>query len=131
MSLNKYSSSTSCFHRFERSRLEQFNSTWPTITESGGRVLYSEPLQLWDSFTGAEADFATRFSITTDTSNRGFTGNGLVFFLAHLNYLIPLNSAGGGYGLLNDNTSLFPSLNRIIMVEFDTFPNTKSIHPTG
>ena len=90
-----------------------------------GRASYSEPLQLWDASTGAEANFTTRFSFTIDTSDRKLVGDGFVFFLAPHDSVgpIPPNLAGAGFGLLNSTTSLNPTLNQIVMVEFDTYPN--------
>ncbi|GKU98686.1 hypothetical protein SLEP1_g11658 [Rubroshorea leprosula] len=46
----------------------------------------------------------------------------LFFFLAHVEFQIPPNSAGGFLGLFNTTTSYFP-LNKIVTVEFDTFNN--------
>ncbi|KAE8680622.1 hypothetical protein F3Y22_tig00111377pilonHSYRG00066 [Hibiscus syriacus] len=47
-----------------------------------GRAVYSEPIRVWDSSTGALADFTTQFSFTIKTRNATIYGNGFAFFLA-------------------------------------------------
>ncbi|CAL8176393.1 unnamed protein product [Prunus armeniaca] len=89
-----------------------------------GRATYAEPLHLWDS--AKLADFTTNFSFIIDTvRNDNNIGDGLVFFLAPVHYPIPPNSAGGDLGLLNTTTRFDKaSQNQIVMVEFDTSPNS-------
>ncbi|XP_021833868.1 L-type lectin-domain containing receptor kinase IX.1-like [Prunus avium] len=89
-----------------------------------GRATYAEPLHLWDS--AKLADFTTNFSFIIDTvHNDTNIGDGLVFFLAPVHYPIPPNSAGGDLGLLNTTTRFGKaSQNQIVMVEFDTSPNS-------
>ncbi|CAL8176388.1 unnamed protein product [Prunus armeniaca] len=84
-----------------------------------GRATYAEPFHLWDS--AKLADFTTNFSFIIDTVQNNTLADGLVFFLAPVHYPIPLNSAGGDLGLLN-TTNRFQ--NQIVMVEFDTLPNS-------
>ncbi|KAL6287595.1 hypothetical protein ACE6H2_011985 [Prunus campanulata] len=95
-----------------------------------GRATYAEPLHLWDS--AKLADFTTNFSFIIDTvdndtndtvDNDTNIADGLVFFLASVHYPIPPNSAG--LGLLNTTTRFDKaSQNQIVMVEFDTLPNS-------
>ncbi|KAJ9177468.1 hypothetical protein P3X46_012684 [Hevea brasiliensis] len=87
-----------------------------------GWVTYAESLQLWDYQTGKLSDFSTHFSFIIDTQGRSSYGHGLVFFLAPVGFQIPPNSAGGFLGLFNTSTS-DSSQNKIVTVEFDSFPN--------
>ncbi|KAI6676297.1 hypothetical protein NL676_037093 [Syzygium grande] len=50
----------------------------------------------------------------------------MAFFLAPVGFLIPPNSAGGGFlGLFNDSTFKAGSQNQIVMVEFQTWSNSE------
>ncbi|KAI4378639.1 hypothetical protein MLD38_016092 [Melastoma candidum] len=87
-----------------------------------GRVVYSEPVYLFNTATGMIADFTTEFNFSIEITDRGRYSDGLTFFIAPANYHIPPNSGGGFFGLLNLTTgALFKD--GIIMVEFDTYPN--------
>lgn len=94
-----------------------------------GHVTYVKPVRLWDSATGKTTDFSTRFTMTIETTNSTTSGGGLAFFLAPMGFSIPSNSAGGFLGLFNTTTMATGSVtnlkhdDRIVMVEFDTFPN--------
>ncbi|KAG2696083.1 hypothetical protein I3760_07G042000 [Carya illinoinensis] len=84
-----------------------------------GRAIYFERVPLWDSDTGKLSDFSTHFSFTIDTQNRSIYGHGIAFFLAHVGFDVPLNSAGGFLGLFN-TTNSDSSQNQIVLVEFDS-----------
>ncbi|KAA8537308.1 hypothetical protein F0562_027005 [Nyssa sinensis] len=87
-----------------------------------GRATYTHRLQLWDSGTGILSHFTTQFSFIIGTQGSPLNGDGLVFFLAPVDFQIPPNSAGGFLGLFNYRNA-FSSKNKIVLVEFDTFPN--------
>ncbi|KAK3422535.1 hypothetical protein EUGRSUZ_G02985 [Eucalyptus grandis] len=87
-----------------------------------GRIQYSKPIDIWDSVTGKQADFSTRFSVTIDTYNSTEYSDGIAFFLAPVGFPVPPNSAGGFLGLFNWSTYDEPR-NQIVMVEFDTYAN--------
>ncbi|KAK3211110.1 hypothetical protein Dsin_015816 [Dipteronia sinensis] len=87
-----------------------------------GRATYAKRVHLWDSETNKLTDFTTHFSFSIDTGGRSLYAAGFAFYLAPFGYQIPPNSAGGFLGLFNTTTS-DSSQNRIVLVEFDTFPN--------
>ncbi|KAK2631440.1 hypothetical protein EUGRSUZ_L02904 [Eucalyptus grandis] len=69
-----------------------------------GRIQYSKPINIWDSGTGRQADFFTRFSFTISTNNATEYGDGMALFLAPVGFPIPPNSAGEFLGLFNAST---------------------------
>ncbi|KAK2656647.1 hypothetical protein Ddye_009699 [Dipteronia dyeriana] len=87
-----------------------------------GRATYAKRVHIWDSETSKLTDFTTHFSISIDTGGRSLYAAGLAFYLAPFGFQIPPNSAGGFLGLFNSTTS-DSSQNRIVLVEFDSFPN--------
>ncbi|XVF17393.1 hypothetical protein REPUB_Repub10bG0118000 [Reevesia pubescens] len=91
-----------------------------------GRVSYAENVPIWDSSTNKVADFTTHFSFIIDTLGKPSLryAAGLAFFLAPVGFEIPPNSAGGFLGLFNTTTS-DSARNQIVLVEFDTFPNSQ------
>ncbi|KAG0477361.1 hypothetical protein HPP92_014202 [Vanilla planifolia] len=58
------------------------NEIGSSLSGSVGRVVYGEPLHLWDSATGVVADFSTHFSFRIKAPNDSFFGDGLSFFLS-------------------------------------------------
>ncbi|PIA34383.1 hypothetical protein AQUCO_03800178v1 [Aquilegia coerulea] len=103
----------------------EFNSL--TYYSQVGRATYANPVQIWDSKTGKLSDFTTHFTFTIDTQGSPLYkyGAGLAFFLAPIGFPIPPNSAGGFLGLFNTTTSDATTQNHIVLVEFDTFPNSE------
>ncbi|CAL9037338.1 unnamed protein product [Musa banksii] len=95
-----------------------------SLTSSGGRAVYGEPLPLWDPETRELTDFTTRFVFAINGLNESSTGDGVAFFLSSYPSAIPPNSLGGGLGLFN-STPLAADLtfNNTVAVEFDTFKN--------
>lgn len=89
-----------------------------------GWATYAQSVPLWDRDTGKLSDFTTSFSFTIDTQNFSppAYGHGFAFFLAPVGFEIPPNSAGGYLGLFNTTTS-HSSINRIFLVEFDSYVN--------
>ncbi|KAK4843381.1 hypothetical protein QYF36_007386 [Acer negundo] len=87
-----------------------------------GHATYAKRVHLWDSETNKLTDFTTHFSFSIDTGGCSLYAAGLAFYLAPFGYQIPPNSAGGFLGLFNTTTS-DSSQNRIVLVEFDSFPN--------
>ncbi|KAF7130289.1 hypothetical protein RHSIM_Rhsim10G0176200 [Rhododendron simsii] len=100
----------------------QFNSF--TYLSRVGWATYAERVQLWDSKTGALSDFTTNFSFTIDTLGSPRYGHGLAFFFAPVGFQIPPNSAGGFLGLFNTTTSNSVK-NQMVVVEFDSYPNSE------
>lgn len=87
-----------------------------------GWATFALRVRLWDSNTGKLTYFTTNFYFTIDTRGSTEYGNGFAFFLAPVGFEIPRNSVGGYLGLFNTTTS-HSSRNRIVLVEFDSFPN--------
>ncbi|GAU32932.1 hypothetical protein TSUD_153490 [Trifolium subterraneum] len=94
-------------------------------TSQVGRILYAKKVLLWDSSTGKLTDFTTRYNFIIETQNKVVFGHGLAFFLAPVGIEIPPNSSGGFLGLFNTTTMYSSSNNKIVFVEFDSFPNTE------
>ena len=98
------------------------------IRQSTGRAVYHQPLRLWDSNTGSLTDFTTHFSFNISalsnlsTCTEFCSGDGLAFFLSPFAD-IPANSSGGFLGLFRDDLKLDASKNKLVAVEFDTYPN--------
>jgi len=88
-----------------------------------GWVEYAKKVLLWESATGQLADFKTHYTFIIDTQNRTTYGHGIAFFLIPVGFEIPPNSAGGLMGLFNTTTMVSSSSNRIVHVEFDSYPN--------
>ncbi|KAJ8765716.1 hypothetical protein K2173_014838 [Erythroxylum novogranatense] len=87
-----------------------------------GRVTYANKIPIWDHQSGKLTDFSTHFAFYIDVQGRQTYAAGFAFFLAPVGFHIPPNSAGGFLGLFNITTS-DSSHNKILHVEFDTFPN--------
>nr|XP_009412467.1 PREDICTED: L-type lectin-domain containing receptor kinase IX.1-like [Musa acuminata subsp. malaccensis] len=95
-----------------------------SITSSGGRAVYGEPLLLWDPETRELTDFTTRFVFAINGLNESSTGDGVAFFLSSYPSAIPPNSLGGSLGLFNSTPLPANStINNTVAVEFDTFKN--------
>ncbi|KAL3732257.1 hypothetical protein ACJRO7_029001 [Eucalyptus globulus] len=88
-----------------------------------GHIRYSQPVDIWDSVTGRQADFLTRFSFTIDTYNATIYSDGIALFLAPVGFTIPPNSGGKYLGLFNTSTAFDGPQNQIVLVEFDTWVN--------
>ncbi|XP_048134965.1 L-type lectin-domain containing receptor kinase IX.1-like [Rhodamnia argentea] len=95
-----------------------------------GHVRYAEPVDIWDSVTGKEADFSTRFSFTIDIPNCTQYGDGLAFFLAPVGFVVPPKSAGRFLGLFSEDTYDSQPHNQTVVVEFDSCVNQEFDPPT-
>ncbi|THU68359.1 hypothetical protein C4D60_Mb08t03080 [Musa balbisiana] len=94
------------------------------ITDSVGRVVYEEPLLLWDPETRELTDFTTRFAFAINALGRSWSGDGMAFFLSSYPSAIPPSSLGGSLGLFNSTPLPANStINNTVAVEFDTFQN--------
>jgi len=86
-----------------------------------GRALYPTPIRIWDSATGNVASFVTSFSFFFIEYDSHPRADGLIFFLAPPNSVIPnpSNTHGGDLGVVDENTAF----NRFVGVEFDDYVN--------
>ncbi|XP_027347282.1 L-type lectin-domain containing receptor kinase IX.1-like [Abrus precatorius] len=91
-----------------------------------GWATYAKRVLLWESTTGQLTDFTTHYTFFIDTQDQpAFKyGDGLAFFLAPVDIEIPPNSAGGFLGLFNSTTKN-STKNQIVLVEFDSYPNSE------
>lgn len=100
-----------------------------SLTGSEGRASYAYEVPLWDHVTKNLTDFTTSFSfnisnVTTNSCDE--PGDGLSFFMepvAPVNAKMPVNSSGGGLGLMTREYYNDTSKNKIVAVEIDTFQN--------
>ncbi|CAL9089910.1 unnamed protein product [Musa acuminata var. zebrina] len=104
-----------------------FNGTVIDLTRypmqyATGRVVYNEPLLLWDADTRNLTDFTTNFSFIIDSVNESSYADGLAFFLSPYGSTFPTYSRGGFLGLFS-NSSLDNTTVKTVAVEFDTFSN--------
>jgi hypothetical protein len=60
-----------------------------------GRALYTLPVPIWDASTGNVASFITTFSFILENFGTTTPADGIVFFLAPPNTIIPNVSIGG------------------------------------
>nr|CAD1829513.1 unnamed protein product [Ananas comosus var. bracteatus] len=90
---------------------------------SQGRVVYGNPVLLWDDATGEVASFHTSFSFAIQAMNLSFYGDGLAFFLSPSWPVFPNFSSGGYLGLFDGRTALNSMQNQMVAVEFDTYRN--------
>ncbi|KAF3445437.1 hypothetical protein FNV43_RR10613 [Rhamnella rubrinervis] len=86
-----------------------------------GHVVSAKSLRLWDARSKELSDFTTHFSFSIDTLGAPNYGHGFAFFLAPAGFQIPFNSTRGFLGLFNTTPNSLS--NRIVLVEFDSFPN--------
>ncbi|XVE75730.1 hypothetical protein DITRI_Ditri12bG0116100 [Diplodiscus trichospermus] len=87
----------------------------PVVTDASGRILYNEPLKLWDKLRGTKSSFISTFVINIKPQTTP-GGEGLAFILTDSTTLLS-NSSGQWLGIVNVSTI---NLNSIVAVEFDT-----------
>ncbi|KAL9276236.1 hypothetical protein ACSQ67_026220 [Phaseolus vulgaris] len=107
------------------------------VSDSVGRVLYSAPFHLWQN-SAALSSFETTFTFQISTPYTSPPADGLAFFLAPHDTVIPPNSGGSLLGIFSElnafrnssttsqNQTLFDvkgASNKVVAVEFDTYPN--------
>ncbi|GMN19188.1 hypothetical protein TIFTF001_039744 [Ficus carica] len=101
------------------------NKATDALGNSYGRASYDKEVQLWDPNTRSLTDFTTHFTFKIDNvTGENNSGDGIAFFIAPFNSIIPNNSWGGALGLfspefVNDSSTSNP----IVAVEFDTYQN--------
>nr|XP_043629366.1 L-type lectin-domain containing receptor kinase IX.1-like [Erigeron canadensis] len=85
-----------------------------------GRATYIKPFHLWDNVSNELASFSTSFSfmIESDPNDRFHPADGLTFFLAQNNSVIPPRGFMG-LPFNTNNVSTIP----FVAVEFDTYCN--------
>ena len=93
------------------------------ITFSVGRASYNQPVRLWDGRTKKLTDFTTHFSFVMKAIDPSRFGDGLAFFLAPFDSVLPNNSAGGYLGLFSNESAFNTKKNQLVAVEFDSFKN--------
>lgn len=91
---------------------------------------YARPVPLWDRATGELASFDTAFSFRIRNDGGGASpGDGMAFFLAYYQSVIPTNIGGGGLGFFstgiisNGSRTAASGDERLVAVEFDTYCN--------
>ncbi|XVF75922.1 hypothetical protein PTKIN_Ptkin13bG0225700 [Pterospermum kingtungense] len=87
----------------------------PVTMDASGRLLYKQPLKLWDKLRGTKSSFTSTFVINIRPQTTP-GGEGLAFILTDTTTLPP-NSAGQWLGIVNVSTI---NINSIVAVEFDT-----------
>ena len=97
---------------------------------SVGRVLFADPVHLWDNSTGQYSSFETTFKSVITSPTREIAGDGITFFMAPVNTTIPEDSDGGFFGLFSNNTlpSNVDGINstyQILYVEFDNYVDSR------
>ncbi|KAK7386693.1 hypothetical protein VNO78_27028 [Psophocarpus tetragonolobus] len=93
------------------------------ITFSVGRASYNQPVTLWDRRTKKLTDFTTHFSFVMKAIDPLKVGDGLAFFIAPFDSVIPNNSVGGYLGLFSNVSAFNTTKNQLVAVEFDSFKN--------
>ncbi|XP_074318382.1 L-type lectin-domain containing receptor kinase IX.1-like [Silene latifolia] len=95
-----------------------------SLGSSVGRAYYFRPVQLWDKNKNKVTDFTTHFSfIIKAVDNTSKYGDGLSFYLAPVNSLVPDNSTGGYLGLVSPQSFDDTAKNTFVAVEFDSYEN--------
>ncbi|QCE08176.1 Legume lectin [Vigna unguiculata] len=127
-------------------QLTKLDSAGNPLRGSVGRVLHSSPMRLWENST-AVSSFESFFTFQISTPYTSPPADGLAFFFAPYETVIPSNSAGSHLGLFSNNinnalrnsstsrnqtTVGFKDVsnnvvnnvgNNVVAVEFDTYPN--------
>ncbi|KAI6699466.1 hypothetical protein NL676_013790 [Syzygium grande] len=94
-----------------------------TLERSAGRASYDKPVRLWDSKTGRLTDFMAHFTFLMKALNDTYYGDGITFYIAPFDAVIPANSSGGYLALFNESTANDTSANCVVAIEFDSFQN--------
>jgi hypothetical protein len=85
-----------------------------------GRVLFTNPIAIWDSGSGKSLSFHSAFTFEIVTFSKDPEADGLVFFLIDpTNAAIPENSNHGFLGVIDSNSAF----NKFVGVEFDNYVN--------
>jgi len=89
-----------------------------TTRPSTGRVL-SAPVSLWDTATGNVASFITSFSFVIEHTQWGQPTDGVMFFIAPQDTVIPPHSTSARFGVVDIENAY----NQFVGVEFDLYTN--------
>ncbi|KAJ1276028.1 hypothetical protein BS78_05G182600 [Paspalum vaginatum] len=104
---------------------DRINLTKAATTWSTGRVVYLQPVRLWDA--GKRASFTTNFSFAISADNKYDRGDGMAFFIGpnSATTTMPSDANGAFLGLFNNlsNPSNDGSPPKTVGVEFDTHYN--------
>ncbi|PON69852.1 GPCR kinase [Parasponia andersonii] len=101
------------------------NQVDASLGASYGRASHDDPVQLWDPSTKLLTDFTTSFSFVIDGRKQLWSADGLAFFIAPFDSVIPENSSGENLGLFTtESAKNSSSTGPIVAVEFDTFQNS-------
>ncbi|XVE96120.1 hypothetical protein REPUB_Repub02eG0193900 [Reevesia pubescens] len=109
------SADTNDFVRLNSSIINNVIQVSPVITKASGRILYKQPLKLWDKLQGTKSSFSSTFVINIKPETI-LGGEGLAFILTD-STILPSNSGGQWLGIVNVSTI---NVNNIVAVEFDT-----------
>lgn len=96
------------------------------VVNNSARVVYAQPVRMWDGFTGKRASFNTSFSfamgggVKNPNNNTQIQGPGIAFFIGPFPTSLPPNSGGRLMGLFSDDSSSSSSRPGTVGVEFDT-----------
>jgi len=124
-------------------QLTKLDSRQNPLSGRVGRVLFSVPLHLWEN-SAVLSSFETTITFQISTPYTSPPADGLAFFLAPHDTVIPPHSGGKLLGLFS-NLNLFKnsstsqnqtfadfkavSSNQVVAVEFDTYPNANVDDP--
>ncbi|XP_057812447.1 lectin alpha chain-like [Salvia miltiorrhiza] len=97
------------------------DTTYLRLTDAkaaqAGRVLYSNPVQFWQ--TGGQVDFETTINFIITPIEDILPADGITFFVAPVGSTIPAGSTGGNLGIFN-SSGTGPT---VFAVEFDPYAN--------
>lgn len=100
------------------------DSTVQSVTFSVGRALYKDRVRLRDPASNTTASWQTTFSFSIQSlTGTEAAGDGLAFIIVPDNTSI--GSYGGWLGVLNDTMLLSKNTLRTLVVEFDTYNNSR------
>ncbi|XP_071683816.1 L-type lectin-domain containing receptor kinase IX.1-like [Lolium perenne] len=96
------------------------------IGGSIGRVVYAQPVPLWDTVTGELTRFTATFSFQIK-ANSVISGDGFAFFLGHYPTTNIANNGGKNMGIFPEYPGAAGTVmigdDRSVAIEFDTFLN--------
>ncbi|OMO68960.1 hypothetical protein COLO4_29322 [Corchorus olitorius] len=90
------------FVRLNSSIIDNVIQVSPVTADASGRILYKEPLKLWDKLKGTKSSFTSTFVINIKPQTSP-GGEGLAFILTDSTTL-PINSAGQWLGIVNQES---------------------------
>nr|KYP61484.1 Lectin [Cajanus cajan] len=88
------------------------------VNGSVGRVLYSKPFHIWNRRTNMSKNFVTKLSFAVRVPSQKHSADGIAFFIAPRDSVIPNGSVGGLLGLFGDSS--YSMFRQTFAVEFDT-----------